>query len=168
MAISFHCEHCNRKIEAPDKAGGKWGKCPACHSKVYVPDSNAEEELKLAPVDEQEQAKQKELMVETFKLAQDILLEREVPDETAKPPFEMDDKELTEIIVDYIRHMVNGQLEHGQQLATLIATCGNRSIAILDTIALSEIPEQGLADIPPQVLAGLIRTLRGQITSSPQ
>ena len=167
MAISFHCEHCSRKIEAPDNAGGKWGKCPACHKKVYVPDSDIGEELKLAPIDEHDLEKQKELMAETYKLAQDILLEREVPDDSAKPPFEMDDKELTDIIVDYIRQMVNGQLEQAQQLAKLIATCGDRSIAILDKIALSEIPEPGLADIPPQVLAGLIRTLRGQISSPP-
>ena len=167
MAISFHCEHCSRKIEAPDNAGGKWGKCPACHKKVYVPDSDIGEELKLAPIDEHDLEKQKELMAETYKLAQDILLEREVPDDSAKPPFEMDDKELTDIIVDYIRQMVNGQLEQAQQLAKLIATCGDRSIAILDKIALSEIPEPGLADIPPQVLAGLIRTLRGQISLPP-
>ena len=159
MAISFHCEHCSRKIEAPDNAGGKWGKCPACHKKVYVPDSDIGEELKLAPIDEHDLEKQKELMAETYKLAQDILLEREVPDDSAKPPFEMDDKELTDIIVDYIRQMVNGQLEQAQQLAKLIATCGDRSIAILDKIALSEIPEPGLADIPPQVLAGLLRIL---------
>jgi DNA-directed RNA polymerase subunit RPC12/RpoP len=37
MAITFHCGHCGKKIEAPDSAGGKWGKCPSCHNKVYVP-----------------------------------------------------------------------------------------------------------------------------------
>ncbi|MHC4658446.1 MAG: hypothetical protein ACYS83_04615 [Planctomycetota bacterium] len=32
MPITFHCEHCGKKIEAQDSAGGKWGKCPACHN----------------------------------------------------------------------------------------------------------------------------------------
>ena len=52
MGISFHCEHCGKKIEAPDAAGGKWGKCPGCHNKVYVPankPTQPDDELRLAP-----------------------------------------------------------------------------------------------------------------------
>ena len=37
MPIKFQCSLCGKKIEAPDSAGGKWGKCPGCHNKVYVP-----------------------------------------------------------------------------------------------------------------------------------
>ena len=61
MGITFHCEHCGKKIEAPDSAGGKWGRCPACHNKVYVPGLSSDEKLKLAPVDEEYQTKQKQL-----------------------------------------------------------------------------------------------------------
>ena len=64
MAITFHCEHCGKKIEAKDAAGGNWGACPACHNKVYVPDLSAKagEELKLVPIDENEVNKQKRLI----------------------------------------------------------------------------------------------------------
>ena len=57
MSITIQCEHCDKKIEAPETAGGKWGKCPRCHNKVYVPklESNEEEELRLAPIDEMEE-----------------------------------------------------------------------------------------------------------------
>ena len=53
MAIVFHCEHCGKEIRAADTAGGKWGRCPACHNKLYVPkmEEDEEEELKLAPID---------------------------------------------------------------------------------------------------------------------
>jgi hypothetical protein len=98
MAITFHCEHCGKKIEAPDSAGGKWGKCSACHNKLYVPGLDSDEELKLAPIDEGDQAKQRELMAETHKLTQDILLEREAPNgmvEVATPTSAISDKELT-------------------------------------------------------------------------
>ncbi len=37
--------------------------------------------------------------------------------------------------------------------------CGQRAVNILDRIAVSEVPEPELADIPTQVLTGLIRTL---------
>ena len=55
MAIIFHCPSCGKEIKAADNAGGKWGKCPKCHNKIYVPSIDPEKEepeLKLAPVDE--------------------------------------------------------------------------------------------------------------------
>jgi len=69
MPIKLHCSSCGKKMEAPDSAGGKWGKCPACHAKIYVPSPQIEEdELKLAPVDETEEQKRKQLMLETYRL----------------------------------------------------------------------------------------------------
>ncbi len=167
MAITFHCEHCGKKIEAPDSAGGKWGKCPACHNKLYVPGSDSDEELKLAPIDESDQAKQRELMAETYKLTQDILLERETPNELAEvatPASVISDKELTKNIVAYLRQMADGNLNQAERIANSIVSSGDKALKILDGIALSEIPEPQLADIPQQVLSGLIKTLRNKIS----
>lgn len=167
MGITFHCEHCGKKIEASDSAGGKWGRCPTCHNKVYVPDLSSDEELKLAPINEDDRAKQKQLMAETYKLTQDILLEREVPNseaDTAASASHMNDERLTESVIDYLRQLADGQLDEAQKTAELIAARGSRAVKILDKIALSEIPEPELGDIPPQVLSGLIRTLRTEIS----
>jgi hypothetical protein len=167
MAITFHCEHCGKKIEAPDSAGGKWGKCPACHNKLYVPGLDPDEELKLAPIDESDQAKQRELMAETYKLTQDILLERETPNELAEvatPASTISDKELTKNIVAYLRQMADGNLNQAERIANSIVSSGDKALKILDGIALSEIPEPQLADIPQQVLSGLIKTLRNKIS----
>lgn len=186
MAIIFHCNHCGKKIEAADSAGGKWGKCPACHNKLYVPQPKPDEELKLAPVDESEEEKRKRLLAETHQLTQDILQEREVPPETASPTteineeeptenkqpasrsmwaaIEMSEKELTKNIIMHLRLMADGELDEAQRIADLIAPHGPRAIEILDRIALSEIPEPELADIPQQVLSGLIRTLRNKLS----
>ena len=59
MAITFHCESCKKKINAPDNTGGKWGKCPYCLHRCYIPlpETNEEEEIKLAPLDEEEEKK---------------------------------------------------------------------------------------------------------------
>ena len=82
MSITFHCKYCGKKIKAPDKAGGKWSKCPSCHNKVYVPGLDTDgEQLKLAPLDKSEEEKQKKLMDETYKLQQDILSQ---PDDNGK------------------------------------------------------------------------------------
>ncbi len=167
MAIIFHCEHCGKKIEAADSTGGKWGKCPACHNKLYVPRLDSGKELKLTPIDESDEAKQKQLMDETYKLTQDILLEREVPNgppEDARSASEISDKELDKNIILYLRQMADGELDQAQKTAELIVPAHTRAIEILDRIALSEMPEPELADIPQQVLSGLIRNLRTRIS----
>ena len=166
MAIIFHCVHCGKKIEAADSAGGKWGKCPACHNKLYVPGLDSGEELKLAPIDETELEREKRLMAETHKLTQDILQEREVPEGPTMPAgavYEMSRKELTKSIITYLRQMANGDLDEAERTAALIAPFRAQVVEIIDRIALSEIPEPELADIPQQVLSGSIRTLRNII-----
>lgn len=169
MAIVFHCEHCSKKIEAADTAGGKWAKCPACHNKIYVPrpKSEEEEELRLAPLDPAEKEKERQLLAETYRLTQDILKEREIPDgprEAEGAIYEMSDSELRTYVITYLRQMAQGDLDEAESTGALIAPWGSRVNNILDTIALSEIPEQELADIPQQLLSGAIRALRARVS----
>jgi len=167
MAIVFHCEHCGKKIEAPDTAGGKWGKCPSCHNKLYVPGLDNDEELKLAPLNESDREKEKQLMAETYRLTQDILKEREVPEGSAEPAgaiYEMSDSELKRNVIIYLRQMAHSELDEADQTAILIAPFGPKALEIVDRIALSEIPEPELADIPQQILASSIRALRNSLS----
>ncbi|MCK4914093.1 MAG: hypothetical protein KAI59_04000 [Planctomycetes bacterium] len=174
MAIVFHCEYCDKKIEAPDTAGGKWGKCPSCHNKLYVPNlaANADdEELKIAPINDSEEAKERKLMAETYQLTQKILEEKETPEgrqtQTAKPAESaptLSDKQLTEKIISCLRLMADGQLDRADIAIDTLANQIEQAGKILDNIALSEIPEPQLDDIPPQVLAGLIRTMRAKMS----
>jgi len=167
MPITFHCNHCGKKIEAQDSAGGKWGKCPACGNRLYVPAPVEDDELKLAPVDEIDEATRKRLIAETYQLTQDILQERESPDSRGGEPGvsvpQLSDEELTQIIVRYLRLMADGELDQADDVGRVIVPFGKRALKILDRVALSDLPEQDLASIPPQILSGLIRTLRGRI-----
>lgn len=168
MAIVFHCEFCGKKIEAPDSAGGKWGKCPACHNKLYVPSPKVEEddELRLAPLDTDAIEKERQLRAETQRLTQDILQEKDIPDGPRSPSgvvYEMSDKELRNNVILYLRHIALDELNEAEEIAALIAPCRARAVKIIDRIALSEIPEPELSDIPPQLLAGSIRNLRNQL-----
>ena len=169
MAIAFHCEHCGKKIEAPDNAGGKWGRCPACKNKVYVPAPapDADDELKLAPMDTNDLEEQKRLIAETHRIEQEILKEKsevleDTPEKSA-PVYEVSDNELTKNIITYLRLMADGDLEQAERISSSIIHSGKRSLKIIDGIAVSEIPEPELADIPQQVLAGMIRTLRSKV-----
>ncbi len=166
MAITFHCEHCGKKIEAADTAGGKWGKCPACHNKLYVPSPDTGEELKLAPVDESDRERARRLMAETYKLTQDILLEREVPNSPSEPAgaiYELSEQELRKNVIAYLRQMAEGELDEAERTAALLVPSRDKAIQIIDRIALSEIPESELADIPQQLLSGAIRALRNKL-----
>jgi len=173
MAIKFHCEFCGKKIEAADSAGGKWGKCPACHNRLYVPSSDSGEELKLAPIDLTAKEREKQLMAETHKITQDILKERDVPEatpetigpiETAGPVLEMSERELTKYVIMYLRLMADSELYEAHRIAGLITPHSVQAVEILDKIALSEILEPELADIPQHVLSGSIRALRDEIS----
>ena len=167
MTIVFHCEHCGKKIEAPDSASGKRGKCPRCHNKVHVPGLDTDNELTLEPIDENDSKRQRELMAEMRIVEQNILSERETPDspvevEASTP--EVSDKELTKNIIVYLRQMADGDLEQADRISNSIVPYGSKALKILDEIALSELPEPELADIPQQALSGLIRNLRTQIS----
>jgi len=178
MSIIFHCEHCGKNIEAQDSTGGKWGKCPSCHNKIYIPalNINEDEELKLAPVDEEEEQRKKQLMAETFMLEQDILKQREEPPEDISPTYEVNEealpygidpirvKDLDQSIINYLKLMAEGNLDSASNLEKHIVASGNDALNILDKIAVSEMPEPKLQHIPPQVLSGMIRNLRSMIT----
>ena len=172
MSIIFHCDYCGKKIEAADSAGGKWGKCPACHNKLYVPASESDEELKLAPVDQTELEREKRLLDETNRLTQDILKEREIPQGAAEPDelaetnglgFEMSQVELKQYIVKYLRLMADSELYEAQKIAALITPYGARVVKILDKMATGDMPDPELAGISQLVLSGLIRSLRDEI-----
>ena len=167
MAIKLHCNACGKKIEAPDNAGGKWGKCPACHTKIYVPlPQTDDEELKLAPIDETEEQKKKQLMQETFQLTQHILEEESAPEApgTVGPVPEVNEKTLTNHIIRYLRQMANGDLDTAQRTAELIVPHRRKAATILEQLAKSYPPDPELEDIPPQVLSGLVRNLRTRIS----
>jgi DNA-directed RNA polymerase subunit RPC12/RpoP len=172
MSITFKCEHCGRKIEAPDAAGGKWGKCPGCKNKVYVPSKEGEEEgeLRLAPLDTEEEKRRREMLVEEARLRQEILKETETSEDGVAPkkeqnetkPGALSDAEIETVIIAYLRQMADGELEEAERTAKSLIPSGNRTIKILERIALSEIPEPEIMDIPHNVLAGLIKSLRGR------
>lgn len=170
MSIKFHCSQCGKKIEAPDTAGGKWGKCPACHNRIYVPqpETGEEEELRLAPVDEAEEMRQRQLMLETYRITHDILEERGIPEPAAgpgfAPPSDINEEKLTDYIIRYLRQMAKGDLDEAQRTADLIVPHRRKAATILEQFASSSDPDPELEDIPKQVLSGLIRNLRTRIS----
>jgi hypothetical protein len=169
MGITFHCEHCGNKITAKDESAGKWGVCPACHNKLYIPDLNVEaDDLKLAPIDESEEEKRKRLMEETHRLRLDILSIKDEMKAAAQtgpviPATPISDKQLEKRIISYLRKMVDGKLDQAKELEKQIIIYGRQAINILDEISVSEMPAPELTDIPQAVLIKIIKNLREKI-----
>lgn len=173
MAVVLRCPHCDKKIETPDTLAGRRIKCPSCNQSLRIPTQPEEETLTVAPLDLEEERERKRLISDSL-LLNGIIAEytaelpdtdssREVAEDTFHvPPVTMDAAELHNAIVEYLRSMADGHLEQALPLAESIVSHGPSAISIIDAIALREIPEDTLADIPPQILSGLIRNLRAE------
>lgn len=182
MAIEFKCKHCGKRIEAPDKLAGKRGKCPKCRATLVIPEPAQEEDgpLTLKPLDAEEEQERQRLWSETYNMTVSVINERNVPEETvteSESPSDpadisymisatpIDTEELKRNILQYFQLLVSGDLDQASQCEQLILPHGDQAIAILDDIALNDLPEPELADIPPHRLSGLIRDLRTLINS---
>ena len=162
MTISFSCECCKKKIKAPDKTGGKWGVCPNCQHRCYIPmpKSDDEPELKLAAVDENELSHMDELMKETHSLTQKILHENTMVEESpndkiaAKP---VQEKEVIKQCIIYLRQMADGDLMIAEKTLQTLKKNKKTALRILSSLGRAERPEPELSDLPDRILQGLIR-----------
>lgn len=161
MTISFNCECCKKKIKAPDKAGGKWGACPNCQHRCYIPMPKSDEpELKLAPIDESELSHIDDLMKETHSLTQKILHENTMVEErpmdkvAAKP---VQEKEMIKHCIIYLREMADGDLMVAEKKLDDLKKDKKTALRILSSMARAERPEPELLDIPDSILQGLVR-----------
>lgn len=170
MSINFHCESCKKKIKAPDATGGKWGKCPYCNHRCYIPlpKTNDEPELKLAPIDEASESHIHDLMRETYNLTQNLLRERKpIEDEPEDNPKAQKaaDKEVIKQCIIYLRQMADGELTQAVRTLDLLKHHKKAAVRILSAMARSERPEPELSDLADGVLQGLIRDASAKLSS---
>ena len=165
MSISLHCESCKKKIKAPDATGGKWGNCPFCNHRCYIPRpaSPEDEELTIAPLDDGDESQYGQLMRETRNLRQNILQEKELPDKHSSADAKLSEKELIKEIVVYLRYMADGELGLASGSMGKIVANKEAAQAILKNMAKADRPEPELLDVPPKVLNSLIKNLYSKL-----
>ena len=169
MSINFHCESCKKKIKAPDATGGKWGNCPYCKHRCYIPLPKADDEpeLKLAPVDENEESQIEDLMKETKDLTYEILSQSALPEEETKPGASnrtASEKEVIKQCIFYLRQMADGDLAAAEKTFTKLKKNKKPTLRILASMARSDQPEPELADLPHKILEGLIRDVSTKLS----
>lgn len=159
MSISLHCECCKKKITAPDDAGGKWGKCPYCNHKCYIPlPANEGEEVKLAPIDETEETRYKQMMRETYHVTETLLQQVDEPPEPGQEA-KIDEKTLTVRIIGYLKLMANSSFVEAEAAESKILPYRRQAKRVLENMLRTDRPEPELANVPEKLLAGFIRNM---------
>jgi hypothetical protein len=164
MGISFKCECCEKKIKAPDSAGGKWGACPSCNHRCYIPlpHTDGEDELLLAPIDPNEESQYQDMMKATHDLTKKVLNETTMPDDDGSDePF--NERQLLKNIIVYLRYVAEGKLENAESAIPKISAHKERAQDLLKRMARAEKTESELQDINPKLLLGLMKNLNAKL-----
>jgi DNA-directed RNA polymerase subunit RPC12/RpoP len=183
MTIVFHCEHCEKKISAPDEFGGKAGKCPHCQQRVFIPSPPDQlEEIPLAPEDPNEERRRQQLLRETFRVQQQLNDHKEAPEQPGGQvspaggalPISDSESELPRsqtavggssgtdvraMVGQYLVLMSRGNLETAEQRAEQIASGGSAAKRIVEQMAMQDVLEPELANVPPSVISGYFKKL---------
>ena len=160
MPITLHCESCKKKINAPDDAGGKWGKCPFCNHRCYIPSppSDNEEDFKLSPIDESAEQKYRQMMKETHNISKALLHQTDEPPDISQDAT-TEEKELTLRIINYLKLTSEGSLDEAHNLAEKISPYKKTAKAVLDKLLKAKTPLPGLQNIPKKVLEHYIKDM---------
>ena len=165
MAITFRCEHCGKDVQAPDGAGGKRGKCPHCGQSSYIPSPVTEDDaIPLAEIDttEEEQRRKEEQAL----LEQERALIAETAPPQAVPLDQRDDlasEDLHHLVINYCLDMAAGKLERAETHVTELKKHGHLGVPAVDDFLKGKATEPTLGDIPPPVLQGFLKQLRGNV-----
>ncbi len=170
MSIELHCPQCQKLIRAPDDAGGKTGKCPFCKASVYIPTppSVDEEEIGIAPVDDEDIRREEQLRREAIQYAASVdhatdpgaevggALER---GKGQAPAPEIDYDAEVEL---YIRSMHQSKLGDAEAAVARIKRGGSKAYDFVERLLLDEIAPE-FEGVPPGLVKGFLKRLLGQL-----
>jgi hypothetical protein len=169
MSISLHCESCKQKIKAPDNAGGKWGNCPYCKHRCYIPlpKNDDEPELRLAPIEESEESKIGMLISQTHVLTRQLLHETDLPADGAVGAGgdAVDERTVIKMCILYLRQIADGELDGAEKTFSKLRIYKRTTLKVLSAMGRAEQPEPELSDIPDKILQKLIHDTGAKLSS---
>jgi hypothetical protein len=169
MTISFECEHCGKEVKAPDESAGRRGKCPFCHQSNYIPDPNVQDEIPLAPVDEEEERAIKEEERRLQEAERALIAETggDLPPETGGSTTHSSEKvspdELYHHVVNYCVEMSSSNLEKAQESADRLKQHGYDGLQAVDDFITGKALEPALDPIPTKLCRGFLEKLRNEV-----
>ena len=168
MSITFRCERCRAEVKAPDTAAGKRGKCPFCEHTTYIPTPEVEDDLPLAPVDEQEEQRLAEARRKLLEAEKELLHESAA--KADQPPLEqredLTSDDVQHLVVNYCIDMANGKLDRAEMYMLQLRRFGSTGVAAVDEFLSGQAVEAGIDFIPRRVLHGFLLQLKDRLTGS--
>ncbi len=169
MTIELHCPQCQKLIRAPEKAGGKRGKCPYCSNSVYIPMApDPSDEIGLAPIDEAEERRADEEHRKASRQAaqldhmKDAGPEQDVSPGRASGDQMADSMDVASEVATYIQAMGASKLDEAEKAAGRLKSAGAIARDYINAQLVDELADIN-GDIPAPVVKGFLKTLLGQI-----
>ena len=171
MSIELHCPICAKHIRAPDDAGGKRGKCPACGASVYIPMPMSDDDvIPLAPLDENDEQRAEELRQEAVQYAASLDKDpagraggsddaggaRASRAAAENEPGEVVD--YGDLAARFVIAMKNSKLDDAERIAARLKRAGMRARDHVESLFLDQIPPN-IKDVPPPLVKGFLKTL---------
>ena len=169
MSIELHCPRCQKLIRAPEKSGGKRGKCPYCSNSVYIPMApDSSDEIGLAPIDETEERRADEEHRKASRQAAQLSQMKDAgpeadvsPGRTSVDPM-ADSLDVAAEVANYIQAMGASKLDEAESAASRLKSAGTVARDYINAQLVDELADID-GDIPAPVVKGFLKTLLGQI-----
>ncbi|MCP4590381.1 MAG: hypothetical protein GY842_06540 [bacterium] len=169
MSIEFDCPKCGKQIRAPESAGGKRGKCPYCKNSAYIPSPPDEgEEIGLAPLDEDAEARDRRLRQEARDLASALNREEPGKYDTGDPTPSAGDSvlalpqdfesDLATQVNDYLQAMTGSDMGAADQATRQLKKQGAQAKKYVQRLMQDGVPPANLG-VPAPVFKGFLRSL---------
>jgi len=191
VTIKLRCEHCGASIQAPRDKAGKTSKCPACGNSIYVPTPENElEELPLAPEDASELQNEAMLQEERRKL-DGLLAREEGPSEGVETqdgssghrgspapgtgprgagrlgggdqPAAMGPTRSEKAVTAYLTAMRDSDFDAAERAVSALRLQPRVAKELIDRLAADQIPPPEMANVPPGVYQGFLKSLRSRL-----
>lgn len=163
MTITFRCGHCGKKVEAPDAAGGKRGKCPYCKQSNYIPAPVSEDDIiPLAPEDDEAGAEDEAVR----RQEQALIAELGARDQPQVPLEDRQDitaEDLQHYVVNYCLDMSTSKLERARTHLAELKKVRPLARQAVDAFLKGDVLEPALDTIPPKLLQGFLSNLRNEL-----
>jgi len=171
MNVDLSCEKCGHPMQFPREQAGRVGKCPRCGNDVYIPTPQEElEELPLAPEDQSEEQRERELQDERRRLDRTLAQERdEQPGHaaagamSARPRGGVGRTSVKGVVMTYLTAMRDSDLRRAEEALALLTTRRDEVLRVIDQLAADQIPPAEMANVPPGVFQGFLKTLRSRL-----
>lgn len=166
MSIEFHCPYCEASIRAPEKTGGKKGRCPKCNQVVYIPMPGSQgDTFDLIPLDHEEERHRSELMDESFATRLHLLAAdewEENPDRT-KVYLTVKTRDVPRLVTRYLLAMANANLPRAERILSALKGHKRATLNHVEKLTVLQSLPAEFSSFPEPLIRGFLKKLSDEL-----